>query len=271
MKAKDIIIYTDMDGTALSDWDKGPVVPERSLQLIQRFVAEGGCFSVASGREASGILRYFPEVEFKAPLVCYNGAVVCDADSGEVLRKFSLPESSLQDCWDCLLAHPEAQLLASTEHRLYQVLTGDPQRDHVPEDWEWFTLPMENFLAGEFVKVAYLLPDGGDMEGFKADFSRMPHHDLVVGAQSAPLCYEVVEHSVNKGMGIRYALEAAGLENRTLVCIGDYYNDWAMLQTADIAACPETSPREIRDICKIITCGNNEGAVGDLIERLNLW
>lgn len=109
------------------------------------------------------------------------------------------------------------------------------------------------------------------MEGFKTDFACMPHHDLVAGAQSAPMRYEVVEYSVNNGMDIRHALEVAGLEDRTLACIGDYFNDWAMLQTADITACPETSPCEIRDICKIITCGNNEGAVGDLIERLNLW
>ena len=50
MKAKDYIIYTDMDGTVLTDWSLGPVVPERNLGRIRKFVEEGGSFSVASGK-----------------------------------------------------------------------------------------------------------------------------------------------------------------------------------------------------------------------------
>ena len=38
MNANEIILYTDMDGTVLSDWSMGPVVPERNLRLIRRFV-----------------------------------------------------------------------------------------------------------------------------------------------------------------------------------------------------------------------------------------
>lgn len=271
MNANEIILYTDMDGTVLSDWSMGPVVPERNLRLIRRFVEAGGCFSVASGREAPGILRFFPGVPFKAPLVCSNGAVVYGGTPGRVLRKIPLPGLYKLDCRDYVLSRPDVWIVAADERAIYQVLTGDPARDAALDDLARPRISMERFLAGDFVKVVYILPEGGDMEGLKADAARFPCCDLVIGAQSGPRYYEMVERSVNKAEGIRCALKAAGLEGRTLVCIGDYFNDWDMLQAADLSACPDNSPREIQDICQIVTCGNNEGAVGDLIEQLHLW
>ena len=47
MKATDVIIYTDMDGTALTDWSLGPVVPERNLARIRAFVSAGAWYSPA--------------------------------------------------------------------------------------------------------------------------------------------------------------------------------------------------------------------------------
>lgn len=271
MNANEIILYTDMDGTVLTDWDMGPVVPERNLRLIRRFVEAGGCFSAASGREAPNILRFFPGIPFKAPLVCSNGAVVYGGTPGQVLRKIPLPGPYKLVCRDYVLSRPDIWIVAADERAIYQVLTGYSARDAALDDLARPCISMEQFLAGDFVKMVYILPEGGDMEGLKADVARLPCCDLVVGAQSSPRYYEMVERSVNKAEGIRYAMKAAGLEERTLVCIGDYFNDWAMLQAADVSACPGNSPQEIKDICQIVTCGHNEGAVGDLIEQLHLW
>ena len=271
MKANDIIIYTDMDGTALTDWSMGPVVPERNLRMIRRFIQEGGRFSAATGRQAPDVLRLFSGVRFRAPLVCANGAVVFDGGGGRVLRKIPLPGPYKRDCADYVLSRRDLWMVAADEHGIYQVLTGDPVRDDALDDWVRPRTTMERFLAEDFVKAVYILPEGGDMEGLKAEEARLPHHGLVAGAQSGPRYYEMVERSVSKADGIRYGLKAAGLTGRTLVCIGDYFNDWAMLQAADIAACPDNSPQEIKDICQIVTCGHNEGAVGDLIEQLHLW
>ena len=71
------------------------------------------------------------------------------------------------------------------------------------------------------------------------------------------------------------------MTDKTLVCIGDFYNDVSMLEIADIAACPDNAPDDIKAMCqivqnnipdkqdrKIVTCNNNEGALADLIEIL---
>ena len=75
MKADELIIYADMDGTALSDWSRGPIVPEENLRALESFVAQGGLFSIASGRQYPEIMD-FPGGLSCAPVVCGNGAIV---------------------------------------------------------------------------------------------------------------------------------------------------------------------------------------------------
>lgn len=270
MKAKDLVIYTDMDGTVLTDWSMGPVVPERNLELIKKFVEEGGSFSVASGRQGPGILPFFPDIRFTAPLVCGNGAVLYDAAAGRPLRKVNLPQAYKLECLDYFLAHPDVWIVAADDEAIWQISSGDQSKDARLDDWVRPWMSIDDFLERDFVKVCYVTAAGGSVETLRAEVDRFDTAGLVVGAQSGPRYLEMVERSVNKGDGIRRALELAGLQDRTLVCIGDYFNDWAMLKAADIAACPENSHQGIKDICRIVTCGNNEGAVADLIERLYL-
>ena len=41
-----------------------------------------------------------------------------------------------------------------------------------------------------------------------------------------------------------------------------------MLKSADIAACPSNAAQGIKDICDIVTCSNDEGAIARLITAL---
>lgn len=270
MKATDVIIYTDMDGTALTDWSLGPVVPERNLARIRAFVSAGGLFSVASGRQAPGILQLFPGVAFHAPLVCGNGSVIYDPAEQQVLRKTCLPTDYKCACVSYFLTHPEVWIVAADETRIWQIVSGDPARDDQLNDWPRPRMSIEDFLSGDYVKVVYILAEGGDMEALKHEVAALPGAELVTGAQSGPRYLEMVDRTVSKGAGIRQAMALAGLERRRLVCIGDYFNDESMLRQADIAACPSNAAQGIQDICQLITCSNNDGAVGELIERLGL-
>ena len=91
MDFQNIIIYTDMDGTVLTDWDRGPVVPQKSLLAIKRFMEKGGTFSIASGRQHSDILPFFEGLLPNAPLVQGNGTSLYDCVQRKTL--YTLPLS----------------------------------------------------------------------------------------------------------------------------------------------------------------------------------
>lgn len=268
MKASDIVIYSDMDGTVLTDWNMGPVVPQRNLQLIKRFVDEGGSFSVASGRQGPEIVPFFPGMKWTIPLVCSNGSVLYDAKRGVPAEKISLPLAYKEECVRYFSARNDVFLVAADENEIYQVSCGDPERDKCLDDRYRPVTSVERFLRDDFVKVVFITEDGGDFEGLKARVDAFPCAHLVVGSQSGPRYYEINAVGVDKGSAIRRAMAHAGMEGRTLACIGDYFNDWTMLKAADIAACPENAHPGIKEICSIHTCDNNTGALAELIERL---
>ncbi|MGN1095033.1 MAG: HAD family hydrolase, partial [Eubacteriales bacterium] len=56
--------------------------------------------------------------------------------------------------------------------------------------------------------------------------------------------------------------------NAVLYCIGDYENDYDMLKMADIAVCPENASDRIKSISSIMTCHCKDGAVADLIDKI---
>ena len=267
MKAEDILLYTDMDGTALSDWDLGPYVPERNLAALEKFTQAGGLFSVASGRLLDSILKWFPEGIINAPVVCSNGAMIQDPVTRQILYRRELPRDYLSQA----LAYTRERqqditLLTADEEAIWHV---EIQKD-LPDTDGWLrrTMRVEDYLRSPCFKICYILRDPCLMEDTIRQVSALPGAEALTAVASAPTCLEIIAKGVDKALGTHQARKLAGAENRTLVCIGDFFNDREMLQGADIAACPAQSPREIQDLCRIHCCGNNEGAIADLLDRL---
>ena len=123
------------------------------------------------------------------------------------------------------------------------------------------TLDKRLSLAASYVRPGSRLADIG------TDHARLPTALVASGR-----CPRAVASDLRPGPveAARRTVAAAGLEKRTLVCIGDYFNDESMLRQADIAACPSNAAQGIQEICQLITCSNNDGAVADLIEQLGL-
>ena len=71
-----------------------------------------------------------------------------------------------------------------------------------------------------------------------------------------------------KDLGIKKVIEEYSLDNKTLVCIGDHYNDIDMLKMADIAICPKNAVDEVKNICEYVTDDCHNNAIKDAIEYL---
>ena len=266
MKADELIIYADMDGTALSDWSRGPIVPEENLRALESFVAQGGLFSVASGRQYPDIMDFFPEGLICAPVVCGNGAIVYSPRDKKVVREILLPKEFRREVLELCEKRTELVLAAADEYGIYQVRTGDghPAPDGLLSRY----ITQEDFLTGPYVKACYILPDPALMQGVEEATALFASYALVTAVRSSSIYLEIIRRDVSKAAGIAYARDYIGAGERKLACIGDYFNDYEMLKSADIAACPSNAAQGIKDICDIVTCSNDEGAIARLITAL---
>ncbi|MBR6322290.1 MAG: HAD hydrolase family protein, partial [Lachnospiraceae bacterium] len=89
MDFKDILLISDYDNTMTGERH---LVPEENLRAIREFTAEGGAFTIASGRGMREWYESFCEVPFNAPLVLSNGAVIYDTIENKILYEAVLSE-----------------------------------------------------------------------------------------------------------------------------------------------------------------------------------
>lgn len=259
-----IVIYTDMDGTVLTDWDRGPVVPQRSMASIKRFMEKGGTFSIASGRQYSDILPFFGDVIPNAPLVQGNGTSLYDCIRKQVLYSLPLSREYKEECVKMCLANPWIWPVVGNCETVMQVQMGD-SRDDTNRSITGNQISVAEFLDGEYTKVVYVVAEPGDVPKLRALTEAFQTAPRMQQTLSSPVFLECYDKRAGKDSGVKLAAKLAGMTDKILVCIGDYYNDEPMLRVADIPACPANAPEDIKALCKIVTCNNNEGALADLI------
>ena len=253
----------------LTDWELGPCVPKRNIDAISRFMNVGGAFSVSSGRQYYDTVAFFPEHFFNAPSVQANGAAVWDCRKDELLYSTPLPQRCKEELVEYARSCPKLWLAVADEKRIYELELKDG-RDGKLKDILRPHTSLEDFYSRSFLKACFILENPEDMEQVKADFAALNCARLLNSSTSSPVFFECYSREADKGLGVKKAQGLGGYEERKLVCIGDYFNDMSMLLAADIAACPSNAPEEIQAICQIVTCSNNDGAVAELVERLEM-
>ena len=84
-KFDNIIIVSDIDGTFLG---KGSRMVDRNLEAIRYFQREGGCFTIATGREIMNIPSVIPCIAeiCNIPVIACNGACIWDAAQNIIIH-----------------------------------------------------------------------------------------------------------------------------------------------------------------------------------------
>ena len=282
----DILLTVDYDRTLTT---KDSTIPPRNLEAIRYFMANGGAFTVNTGRSLAMTRVFRDIVPVNAPLLLYNGSAACDPRTGEL----SFCHEIQLDMWQTL-----EEVMA-----LFQDLTVELQgvdahyRFSENPGWDAFSdnnhctrafaLPGEDLgpflkfsLYGEFrdVTVADLY------NGTPAERRRMDAAEQLLKERYGAYC-EVFRAATRiidvhaKGVSkIRSARELQQrLGRKILVCVGDADNDVPMLEGADYAFCPADGivADRFENVCE---CG--EGAVADVIykkipeileKKLDIW
>lgn len=261
----DILMTVDFDRT-MTAMDGS--IPQRNIEAIRYFIANGGTFTVNTGRSYVSFLPFLDQVPHNAPLLLMNGSgsfengefrdiKAIEMDVWPVLRKleaeFPGVNLELQAMDMHYLVDPTAEYLAHYQRR------GLPHQVAVPEI-HW----------GPFVKIGVY----GDLHGSlglteseeKPLFDRIEEYlNREIGSQlevvrATPRIINVQNRGANKMLAAKALQEKLG--KKILICVGDEGNDVSMLRGADYAFCP-CDGAVAADFPNVGPCG--EGAVADVI------
>lgn len=273
----DILLCVDYDRTLT-----GPdgSVPARNIEAIEYFIANGGAFTVNTGRSLPMARPFLDKLPLSAPLLLYNGSAAYDAKAGAFTRTYPIeldPAAFVR------------ALRAQFPGIYFEVQAMDGHYAfHRDPDWEafsenggcpWGYIDVDH-IPEPFLKVtAYCDCTGQTMQsmyqGTEAQVQTM--RDLInqiharFGAKveafhSTPKIVDIHARGVSKLRAARDLQQALGKKH--LVCVGDGHNDLDMLRGADWAFCPSDGALAdwFENVCP---CG--EGAVADVIyEKLEM-
>ncbi len=257
-KYSGVLLASDYDGTLAAN---DGTIPERVRQAIRAFIAEGGRFTVSTGRTLLGFHAYDPEL-INTPAILANGGMIYDYSSGTVTELLGLDETCIPDLRKVAERFPElaVEMYAPDDtccihlnersrrhfegHRIVPREIGDPSEASFP-----------------CAKVMF----GGSADDIRAAQEFLAECPSLSFVPTKGTLLEVLRPGVNKGTTLRRLAELLGIAPENVYAVGDGDNDADMLKAAAAAFVPANGDAEAKVCADYLVCSNDDGAVADAI------
>ena len=269
----DVLLTVDFDLTLTAPDN---TIPERNLEAIRYFMANGGAFTVNTGRSLGMFRKYLDIIPVNAPLLLYNGSAAYDTETQDFAFCHTINLDMAQILRECLEEFPDmvVEIQGRDNHYIFRedplwaAYAGDcgccggtvrPEDDLGPF--------IKLTLYGQFHEptVSHLFratPEEMERCTEAEQALRKRYGEFVEVFRSGARIIDVHTRGVSKARSARQLL--AQLGRKILVCVGDGENDVSMLQAADHAYCPSGSVIADR-FPNVCPCA--QGAVADVIYK----
>jgi len=247
-----VLIASDWDGTLFC----GDTVPERTREAINYFMSEGGLFSITSGRNPDFLIQNKHFIKPNTYCICFGGSLVCDIESGEVLRQGYVD--------DGIFAVIDRILASDVKIEKINVFCPDVIKRYAPEEYRKFG--KAEAMADCKQKVTFTCADFHEGEKLKALCDGFDYPEYTF-ARSFGSYLEIMQTEYTKGISARMLKERLGA--RVLVGMGDYENDIPLFEKCDISFAVANAENCLKNIATYITSATaSESAAAEVIETL---
>lgn len=268
----DVLLTVDYDRTLTAP---DSTIPRRNLEAIEYFIANGGSFTVNTGRSIPmSENSLIPNVPVNAPLLLYNGSAAYDSKTGRLTRYAPLPVDGSKMLSDLQARFPElhVEIQALDAHCLIRENAAwERFCEHNRCRWRYVTpdtVPqpfIKASLYGQFHKntVADMYnatPQELDLFDRAIRYVEETYGDQVQVFRACARIADIHARGVSKMASARLLQQELG--KKILVCVGDAENDITMLDGADYAFCPADGI--VADRYPNV-CNCADGAIADVI------
>ena len=271
-----ILIVTDLDGTFFG---KHGAPIERNLAAVERLKAQGGHFTIATGRTNLNLKYKWRDAAdlVNAPVVGCNGAMLCDLRTDKILSGVLMNREHVMELVELMIReYPELGARISVEDGF---LSSPGQRERCPSvnhDLERvapakvFYLPEEEwFSIADWYKVV-VRGDEAKLDEFRI-LAEKTWPDRFETSKSGAAYLEFQAPDTTKATMIpalrEYVENKVGNPVKLYAC-GDYENDLTMLKLADVAVCPTNALDCVKAVSDVCLCHHTEGLIANLIELI---
>jgi Cof subfamily protein (haloacid dehalogenase superfamily) len=254
----------DLDRTLIGE---DATLRPRTLAALAGARAAGLHVLIVTGRMFRSVRRYVLAAGLDDPVVCYQGAVVGDARSGEFLRHVPMP---LAEAREAIAAVEEEgyPILVYVDDELY-VRRETPESDAYTSFQDLVAHPVGDLLAW-LPKAPTKLVVVGDprrLDGLKTRVVAQFGERLYI-SKSLPQFLEFASPNVTKAAGLAFVGQRLGFTPAETIAFGDGENDVDMLDWAGYAVAVANAHERVLAAADFVCPSVDDEGVAQVIESL---
>lgn len=247
-----VLIASDWDGTLFYK----NTVPEKTQSAINYFMSEGGHFAITSGRPPEYLQAKQHLIKPNTYCICFGGTLICDVESGEILRKGALDDGVFEVI--------EKILTSGVNIERINVFCADKITQYTPK--EYYAFGKKESLAIEKYKITVNCADAAEGNKLRA-FCEALDYPQYTFARSFATYLEIMQTEYTKGVSAKILKEKLGA--RVLVGMGDYENDIPLFEKCDVSFAVANAEDCLKNIATYTTKSAVwESAAAEVIESL---
>lgn len=263
MKFEKVLIATDFDGTFADDHGN---ISKENIDAIKYFIANGGYFTVCTGRTYQGFHKYNDEY-INAPVLLANGAMAYDYKNKSIVFCDGIGDEGNEVIKKIHSDFPEASIEMYPFNETYAInLTENTNRHFTSQGIEFSTVTVPEQAKKPWIK-SMIGSDGETSQKIQKMLRENFTETVFLPTRGSFI--ELLKKGVNKGTGLLKLAESLGVDKKDVYAVGDGYNDVEMLEVAAIAFVPENGDDEAKKSATRIVRSNNNSAIANVIEVLN--
>lgn len=258
---------TDDPARQESDRGTGPILTPENQAALEYFIAQGGHFTVATGRGRRTFVRYVGRLPMNAPAVLANGAVIHDFDTDEELYHATLRPEVVSDVRTLAAALPTLGFELQFDDAVYIYRPNEITWIHLrrlglehiecaPEDMPhpWTKLVIQDAHGPLREAQDYIARRWGE------------HYEPIF---SNPHLLELTSKGSTKGGMVLRVAQRLGIDRAHIYCVGDNQNDIPMLAVSAIPFAPANCAQEVRAVNPTLLRSCEENCIAQLVEILD--
>jgi Cof subfamily protein (haloacid dehalogenase superfamily) len=263
------LLVLDIDGTIADESDRIRDSVVRAIHSAQR---RGIAVAVATGRRYQTSLPVYDSIGATSPLICYEGALIQDRNTGFVHRHWTLEPCVAAQILDYaerpslsggLSVHFYIQdnvYVSNRNNASIKYFEGSEVEPIVVSD-------LRQLLNRASTKVM-VLSDDVQVIARLATHLKDSHSRTQVKQYKSMTILEAFHPTVNKRLAVSYlAEEIMALRPENVMAVGDDFTDIEMLQYAGIGVAMGNAPAEVKASADWVTTSIEKDGVARAVER----
>ena len=261
------LIAADLDGTLIG---QDAIILPKVKDAVRQAIEKGVRFTIATGRAFGSVLPFAEELGVNAPLICYQGGLIKDHLSGQMIYEQSVPLP---------LARELIRFIRQRELHLNVYLDSRAYVERMTPEARYYTRiaraavypvgDMLAFLNRAPLKFIIVLSDDEATEPLIAELGVL-FAGRMRFVRSYPRFVEGIPLDVSKGHALALLADHLGLPLEETIGIGDNDNDLELVEWAGLGVAMGNASPALKAAADYIAPPVDKEGVVEIIERFIL-